>query len=355
MSLPRRLRYLILAACLVLLASVLAGCRAPSPEEGAQPGQGKEYLFCFWNTENFFDDVRNGERRKVDKEFDTWFAENPAVFRQKLDNLTKVLAGLNDGRGPDILALAEVETERSAELLRDALNAKIGAKAPPYKAVLYRNPHGGRDIATALITRLPVAAGKTQLLGKRLRILEGHIDVDGHDLVILATHWTSRVFDKNGKGREHYSEQIYGRFLAMYRRNPAVDLLICGDFNDNPDDESVVKYLHATGDRQKVLEGGDRPALYDLFANLWPKVKGERTVGTHFYRGRNYIFDQIVVSPGLLDDSGWTCATDSVRIIKEMANRKGQPLPFGTERERVPLTSRGASDHFPVTVRLRVR
>lgn len=355
MSRAHRLRFLVLAVCLAFLPSLLSGCHAQNGEGAPRRGPGKEYLFCFWNTENFFDDVRNGERRMPDKEFDTWFAENPAVFRQKLDNLTKVLAGLNDGRGPDILAVAEVETEHAAELLRDALNAKIGNKAAPYKAVLYRNPHGGRDIATAIITRLPVEGNKTQLHGKRLRILEGHVVVDGHDLVILATHWTSRVSDKNGKGREHYAEQIYGRFHAMYKSNPQVDLLICGDFNDNPDDDSVVKFLRATGDREKVLAGGDPPAMYNLFANLWEKVKGERTVGTHFYRGHNYIFDQIIVSPGLLDDKGWTCETDTVHIVKEIANRKGQPIPFGTEREKIPLTSRGASDHFPVTVRLRVR
>jgi endonuclease/exonuclease/phosphatase family metal-dependent hydrolase len=351
MSLLRRLRFPTLAACLVCLALLLAGCRAPNNDAAG----GKEYLFCFWNTENFFDDVRNGERRMPDKEFDTWFAQDPAVFRQKLANLTTVLAGLNDGRGPDILALAEVETEHAAELLRDSLNEKVGAKAPPYKAVLYRNPHGGRDIATVIITRLPVVRDRTQLLGKRLRILEGHIEVDGQDLVILATHWTSRVSDKKGTGRDKYADILYGRFLAMYKRNPAVDLLICGDFNDNPDDPSVTEHLHATGNRDRVLADGDPPALYDLFANLWTKVKGERTVGTHFYRGRNYIFDQIVVSPGLLDNKGWTCETDSVHIVKEMADRKGHPLPFGTEREKMPLTSRGASDHFPVTVKLRVQ
>jgi endonuclease/exonuclease/phosphatase family metal-dependent hydrolase len=351
MSLLRRLRFPALAACLVCLALMLAGCRAPNSDGGG----GKEYLFCFWNTENFFDDVRNGERRIPDKEFDTWFAENPDVFRLKLDNLTEVLAGLNDGRGPDILALAEVETERAVELLRDALNAKVGDRAPPYKAVLYRNPHGGRDIATAIITRLPVAGDRTQLLGKRLRILEGHIEVDGHDLVILATHWTSRVYDKKGEGRAKYADIVYGRFLSMYKRNPQVDLLICGDFNDNPDDASVKKHLHATGKRKSVLEDGDQPALYALFANLWQKEQDERKVGTHFYRGRNYIFDQIVVSPGLLDNKGWTCETDTVHIVKEMADRKGHPLPFGTEREKLPLASRGASDHFPVTVKLRVR
>jgi hypothetical protein len=36
------------------------------------------------------------------------------------------------------------------------------------------------------------------------------------------------------------------------------------------------------------------------------------------------------------------------------ADRRGHPMDFGDERDKVPLEQRGYSDHFPVTVRLRV-
>src|SRR5579875_2305974 len=218
---------------IILLLILAAGCNAqvstPAPASG-------DFLFCFWNAENFFDNKVNGWHNEPDKEFDRWFAENPAVFEQKLKNLTEVLAALQDGRGPDILALAEVETESTAaEALKESLNRAIKPDASPYRHILMKDPHGGRNIATAILTRLPVVADRTRLLGHRQRILEGHIVVNGRELIVLATHWTSRVSDKTGEGRDKYADQIYGRFRAMFKAKPDVSLLICGDFNDNPD------------------------------------------------------------------------------------------------------------------------
>ncbi|HZV06743.1 MAG TPA: endonuclease/exonuclease/phosphatase family protein [Gemmataceae bacterium] len=342
---------------LVMVLVVAAGCNAPAPPTTPTDG---DYLFCFWNTENFFDNKVNGWHNEPDKDFDRWFADNRALFEQKIKNLTEVLAALNEGKGPDILALAEVETESTAaEALKESLNKALKPGTPPYRHILMKNPHGGRNIATAIITRLPVVADRTQLHGKRLRILEGHIEVDGRDLAVLATHWTSRVSDKQGEGRDKYADAIYGRFRAMHRANADVSLLICGDFNDNPDDPSVTTNLHATGDLDRVKANGDPPPLYDLFANLWSEKK--EGIGSHFYRGKAFLFDQIVVSPGMVNGrGGWQCLIDTAAIVKHRfvvprGRNKGHPLAFGNEKEKVPLAERGVSDHLPVTVRLRVR
>jgi endonuclease/exonuclease/phosphatase family metal-dependent hydrolase len=253
---------------------------------------------------------------------------------------------MNHGNGPDILALAEVESERAAELLRDALNAKLRASAVPYKHVLYLDPHGGRHIATAILTRLPVTGDRTRLHGRRQRILEGHIHVNGHDLVVLASHWTSRVSDPEGEDRDHYGDACYGVYRAMYTSNPKVDFLVCGDFNDPPDDDSVTRHLHAVSPAAFHRRSAE-PILMDLFAD---KVGGR--VGTHFYHGKWSCFDQICISPGLLDNEGWSCDPGSARIVDDLtSDERGRPHRFGNEHDK---SARGWSDHFPVTVRLRV-
>ena len=184
-------RHLVRLLPLSLLLVALTGCLKPIASEDAGGG---DYLFCFWNTENFFDNHVNGWKNEPDKAFDRWFAEDKAAFEQKVKNLTAVLAALNDGKGPDILALAEVEADsEAAAALVESLNKAIKPDTPPYKHILKKNPHGGRNIVTTILTRLPVVADRTQLLGKRHRILEGHIEVGGQDLAILATHWTSRL------------------------------------------------------------------------------------------------------------------------------------------------------------------
>lgn len=345
---------------LAMLLVVVSGCnlRVQTPEPAPASG---DYLFCFWNTENFFDNRVNGWRNEPDKDFDRWFGDDKAVFEQKVKNLTEVLAALNDGKGPDILALAEVEADsRAADVLMESLNKAIKPDAPPYRHILMKNPHGGRNIATAILTRLPVVADRTQLLGKRHRILEGHMEVEGRDLAVLATHWTSRVSDKTGEGRDKYADQIYGRYRAMYKAKPDVALLICGDFNDNPDNASVAEHLHAGGDLERVKANGDPPLLYDVFANEWNEKKSAG-FGTHFYRGKAFCFDHLVVSPGMVNGrGGWQCMVETARIVKHRfvvprGRNKGHPLAFGTEKEKVPLAERGVSDHLPVTVQLRVR
>jgi endonuclease/exonuclease/phosphatase family metal-dependent hydrolase len=208
-------------------------------EGGPQEG----YLFCFWNVENFFDDVNDGRKNKPDQQYDRYFGDSREAFRHKVDHLRKVILGMNGGKGPDILALAEVETQRAAEKLREALNAELD-RPLHYQAPVFLDPKGGRRIATAVITRLQPVRKRAQLLGKRLRILQVPIEAHGHQLVVVASHWTSRVSDKEGKGRKKYADLIYGRFKAMYLNNPEVDFLACGDFNDNPNDPSVTDSLH---------------------------------------------------------------------------------------------------------------
>jgi hypothetical protein len=138
-------------------------------------------------------------------------------------------------------------------------------------------------------------------------------------------------------------------FLAAKKEGRQLEFMVCGDFNDNPDDESVTAHLHATGDIDAV-RAGTEPLLLDLFARAY-----QRGEGSHYYGSKVYVFDHICVSPGLLDDAGWSCDVDSAQIVKQMATRQGRPNRFGGENDKRPLSARGASDHFPVTVRLRVQ
>jgi endonuclease/exonuclease/phosphatase family metal-dependent hydrolase len=338
------------AAALGLL--VLTGCPMPrSPQAAA--GQEGGYLFCFWNVENLFDDQDDNRHTKGDSTYDRWFARDRAALEAKLAHLCDVLVPLNDGRGPDILGVAEVESERAAELLKDALNARLGRAELAYRHVLFKNPAGGRHIATALLTRLPVDRGETDLWGRRLRILKTRVVVNQQELTVVVSHWTSRVSDRKGTGRAKYGDVIQGEYRAMWqsarRRGRDIDFLVCGDFNDNPDDPSVTEHLRATGDLEKVKSAGE-PLLFNLFAR--PFQEGE---ASHYYGRKAYQFDQICVSPGMLDNQGWWCDVDSAQVVKQMADAKGRPNRFGSPSDRRPLGARGASDHFPVTVRLHVQ
>jgi endonuclease/exonuclease/phosphatase family metal-dependent hydrolase len=347
----RRQTLLALVVLLVLAAAVAGlfpdGCQKRPTTEEAAGGANNTYLFCFWNAENFFDDNNDGRHAAGDKVYDPWFAENPDILKLKLSKLTEVLLKMKDGKGPDIIALVEVETPRAAELLKDALNEKLGDPSLYYKYLLCKEVHVGRHICPAVISRLP--AERAKLHGRGMRILEVHVNVRDQDLVVLVSHWTSRVSDHTGEMREKYGDQIYGTFKAMYKSNPKVDFLVCGDFNDTPTDASVRDHLHAVGDKEAVLNAVEEPLLFNLLA-----AAADKGLGSHFDRGRWYLFDQIAISRGMLDGEGWSCDPQTATVVPTPP-RPGDrhsphpPWKFGGPRDKA---ARGYSDHFPVTVEL---
>jgi endonuclease/exonuclease/phosphatase family metal-dependent hydrolase len=322
----------------------------PTTNVPSGPSGTVDCLLCFWNVENLFDD-RDDVRPAEDKPYDNWFAHDPQALRLKLQHLSEALVSLNDGRGPDVIAAVEVESVRAAELLKDALNERLVDDTLKYRTVLMKEVDGGRHIAPAVITRLRADVAATRLLDRKRRILETHLSVNGYDLTLVAAHWTSRISDKTGERRDRYADTIYRAYREKAARNPEVDFVVCGDFNDSPDDPSVASHLHATGDRTTVAGGSGAELLLNLMGG-----KDPRYYGTHVHAGTRLIYDQIVVSRGMLDTVGWSCDPDSVRTIDSLTRRgdpSRRPWRFGGEKDS--KHARGYSDHFPITVRLKVQ
>jgi endonuclease/exonuclease/phosphatase family metal-dependent hydrolase len=336
----------------------------PNPQTvpAGDPGTREEFLFCWWNLENFFDNKVDGWGHEPDKEYDEWFGTHPDMVELKVKNLTSALLKLNNGIGPDILAVAEVEDSRSTEmpgalvLLRDGLNAGIKDPELHYRNVLWKHMPGGRSIITAILTRLPVDASQTRVLHRSDRTLEGVIRVRDKDLRVIASHWTSRLTDKTGDKRAGYAERIYKHFLSLAKEDANVPLIIAGDFNDGPEEPSVTKHLHAIDDKEKVRAGGDEPYLLELMRN--PKFGNQGTIASG---ARMDIFDHIIATPGLLkpDAKGWSLDPDSISIVTDGTSYKKRgsnstllfPLRFNSPSYQ---GERGCSDHLPVTVTLRL-
>ncbi|MBL8796582.1 MAG: endonuclease/exonuclease/phosphatase family protein [Planctomycetia bacterium] len=349
---PQSTGMTILVVVIALAMAIYRWANTPTPPTFPLPtASGDGYLFCFWNVENLFDD-QDDKRGQTDEEYDNWFSRDPAALQLKLDRLTQALLQLNDGKGPDILGVCEVEGTRAADLLRQALNKKLTDESLHYRSLLMKEVAVGRHIAPAIITRLPVKGNRTRLLGSQMRTLEGHIDAGGHDLVVIVSHWTSRLTDETGERRAKYADQIYGEYKAMFLSNPQVDLLVCGDFNDPPDALSITGHLRGVSDAKRVRQStATEPLLFNLLADKDPKAG----FGTLMYQNKWYTYDQILVSPGMLNGAGWQCVPESVQVVNNLArpgDKLRRPWRFGEEKYE---GERGYSDHLPVTVRLKVQ
>lgn len=234
------------------------------------------------------------------------------------------------------------------------MNARLKDKGNHYSHLVYLDPGGGRSIATAVLSRVAVV-GKPTLLSSQRRILKATLEANGHQLTVIASHWTSRVSDKAGTGRRSYAEAIHKDYAAMLGKDAKVAYLVCGDFNDSPEEPAVAKSLNA-GDLKSALDWkkGNRAVLYNPFLDLAKAKKG-----THYFGPTPFVFDQIVVSPGMLEPGGWEYRNRSAAIVEKFAfhhraTDTRRPDRFGGPDDRRPFRNRGASDHYPVTVELKV-
>src|SRR5207247_10475750 len=115
-------------------------------------------------------------------------------------------------------------------------------------------------------------------------------------------------------------------------------------------------HLRGTGDRAKLTSGAG-PMLFNLAAAPDPEK-----YGTLSHHNRWNLFDQILVSPAMLNGADWTCDPGTFHTEREKSqNRRGRPWSFDEDDEghrtydKKFNGNRGFSDHFPVTVRLKVK
>jgi hypothetical protein len=148
-------------------------------------------------------------------------------------------------------------------------------------------------------------------------------------------------------------------------RGSDIPIIAMGDFNDDPFDESLQIHARATRERGDVERARTAVRFYNL---AWGYLQqqgqdhnGDMKIinGTLYYNGNGNIFDQLLVSKGLLmQNSPITVIEDTARIeiYPEMVDHRVSygPIRFGLPKGNATanVNINGFSDHFPVSVRL---
>ena len=83
-----------------------------------------EYCISWWNVENLFDIENSPNRsekleRVLKRELKGW---NQEILDKKISQISKIISRINDGNGPDIIGICEVENKAVVERLSDKLN-----------------------------------------------------------------------------------------------------------------------------------------------------------------------------------------------------------------------------------------
>ncbi len=342
-------------------------------------------MIASYNIENLFDTVKDPDTK--DEQFfpDGQYNWTEPKLAQKIKNLGQVIRSMNGGKGPDILAINEVEHRAIVERLRDDALSDLG-----YTTIAHLDTVDKRGIDNAIISKHPLI-GEPKLHQvhrpddplwkdeKTREILEATFDVNGVPLTVFVNHWPAADFGKRKEQRADVGKQLRAIIEAKLSADPDAEILVLGDFNASPGEASFgAAGLGATGDAEAVKK--QQAPLYNTVACLAEQLSLEQPdkkyknledvekllkehgpqIGTHYddWSKRWNTFDQIFVSRGLLDQEGLSWIPGSTQIMRApfMIDEHGYPratFPSDVKFQHQKPEQIGISDHLPLVARLR--
>jgi len=316
------------------------------------------YGVGFYNLENLFDTCH--DNGKDDYEFlpdgaNKWTSEK---YTNKLRNMARALADMGTDKLPGIgcaaIGVAEVENARCLTDLcnQEPLKARgmrfVHQEGPDHRGIdcaLLYNPSLFTVRNTKLVPYIYKLPQDSTRATRGFWVVSG--TMAGEHVTIIVTHLPSR-------GAPSYYREEGGRQLKAVRdsviaSDPKVKLLIMGDMNDDPQDASMAKWLRGKRDINQVEEG-------DMYNPWWDVLASGK--GTLTYKGAWNLFDQILLSPSLLNQ-GSKKDYSTLKLFSHQVFRRSYLIQQEGDYRGNPLRTHaggkwlnGYSDHLPTLVYL---
>jgi len=323
----------------------------------AQGDQFKAISIGFYNLENLFDFER--DTSIWDSEFTPWGkkAWTEQKYNEKQSNMAYVISQLGidvTPAGLSILGVSEIENKRVLEDL-----VKQEAIADRNYQIVHRDSPDRRGIDVAMLYNpahfifIKVTMENINFLyddGDTLRTREVmHVEgiLDGDTTHVLINHWPSRSGgEKKSAPRRNKAAQKCASIVdSLKALNPDVKILVMGDFNDDPTSLSTKGILKAKGRIKDVSANDMFNPMYDYY---------RRGLGSNAYRDNWSLFDQIILSPALLnkDQDGYFFYKAIIFNKKYLIQRSGRYKGYPFRTFSGDKYQGGYSDHFPVFVYL---
>lgn len=319
----------------------------------------EQYTVAFYNLENLFDPYRDTHIR--DDEFTEygsreWTEQRYLKKLKKLSDAISKIATERTGKMPALIGVAEVENKKVLTDLVEQPKLKNGR----YNFIHFNSPdERGIDVALLyneqlfeVITSQPINVLITDEDGSpdsTRDILYVHGKLADCPVHIYVNHWPSR---RNGPQASNHKRVAVAQQLLTHINSidpagtrlqtgvfneQAQHVIVIGDFNDEPHNESINDVLVESG-------------MENLMAPLKKYHRG--SLNHHF---KWSLFDQILISPSLKNDVANELYVHTADIFDDIMLREWK----GRYRGHPARTFRGSkyiggySDHFPVYTILR--
>ena len=311
--------------------------------------QAKAVCIAFYNLENLYDTINDPTIN--DEEFtpsggNAWTYDK---YQKKLDHMSTVISLIGEDvlkGGPTIIGLSEIENRG---VLEDLINTPA-LKASGYGIAHFDSPdRRGVDVALlykkkdfTLVNAVAVPMkmpGQPEFKTRDQLVVTGLIDRDTFTIVV--NHWPSRGNDVPYRlAAAAVTKSIVD---SLYKVHHDARVLVMGDLNDDPIDESVAVILGAQGKAAKVKAGG-------LFNPMWQLFKDG--IGSLAYKDSWNLFDQIIISEPLIREKNNSWKLYKARVFNKpfMIQQEGQFAGYPFRTFAGGAYAGGYSDHFPTYV-----
>ena len=338
------LSVVVISICLLTISYLNVGC--------TNSKNGNKTAIAFYNCENLFDTLHESGKKDEDFTPSGSYHYTQKIYEQKLHNIATVLQNMGSGKNknmPAIVGLAEIKNER---VLAGLVNQPEIARSS-YKYIYYKGPDP-RGINTALIYRPdifqvvyaePIAVNLEEINDSaKTRDILHVCGLLGKDTIhVFVNHWPSRRGDENESAAKRLiAARALKNAIAGLPANVKNNVIIMGDFNDNPTDSSIANVL-GTNNKMEIAEG---TGLFNPWLEVYRSGRG-----TECHKGSWNLFDQVFVSRNLTEKGRAALHYDTIEIFNPgfMAYSDHSPRRsfLGTH------WSNGYSDHFPVILYLK--
>ncbi len=315
--------------------------------------QAKIAAVGFYNIENLYDTLDAPDVQ--DEEFLPNSSKGYSTFayQTKLNHIAGVIADLGKEVTPDGLAILGLSEVENRQVIQD-LVSQPSLASRKYEIAHFDSPDvRGVDVALiyqpkyfTMLQSQPINVDLIPFGGDRPTrdILWVTGLLDGDTLHILVNHWPSR------RGGEESTRPLRNAAAAKCKAlsdsltmvNPMAKIIIMGDLNDDPNNDSVAKVIGAKPKAEQVKAQG-------FFNPMWSLYK--KGVGSLAYGDAWNLFDQTMISYGLLNDQkGYHYYKVNIYnkpyLLQKEGNFKGYPYRFWIGDSYAG----GYSDHLPVYV-----
>lgn len=307
----------------------------------------KQFDILFYNVENLFDTIDNPQKNDEDFLPTSPRKWNTFAYYNKINNVSKVIIASGAWHTPDIVGIAEVEDRNC---LFD-LTHKTALARKNYEFVHYNSPDN-RGIDVALLYNpqtfkvlqsqaLSVVFNRTGMSPTRdVLYVKGCVIENNDSLHVFVCHFPSRLGGKTATDfkRATAAQVVRKTIDSIQTKNADARIVIMGDFNDSPKDESIAKVLNVN-------------TIYnDTCVKCLTNILDQNSEGTHCYKQEWSFLDQTMVSNAVVRNYSIESRVQQHDFLLETNAKTGAKSPKRSFKGA--FYTKGYSDHLPVLLSL---